>query len=251
MMEDRIIDALSDIDEKFIIETDKLRSKKRQAFPVRKLSLIAACAALVFLCAFLIPILQRNTENSVKPPIGEGEILSSDTKNDTEMAEISTDSLPEDPETDESIGSYPPETENESDNLSGNEGQAGGDINGGSSNDEDFEADAPTGNSGNIEENAPTDNSGNSDKNPETPESEDFMMTVTVDEFTEDGFIHYLIFSSPDSGSVSQNRKSLHIICPFDISHLTEGSTVTVYYTYDINDPYTVYATHIEIEKGE
>ncbi|MBR6677075.1 MAG: hypothetical protein IKL24_07085 [Clostridia bacterium] len=225
MKEERIIDALSDIDEKLIMEANALRNKKRRIFPARKASLIAACAALVFLCAFLIPILQRSTENSVKPPVGEGEIIGNDTDTETKSESEYTDCVteapeekPDMPEADDN-GSHPPETENESTiipepdgGVDNNSSQSGGEMS----------ADGEKVNS----------------------------MNVTVLRITEDGFICRPADTEIENESID-SASDIYVICTLDISNLAEGSTVTVYYTSDENSHNTLHAYHIELQKGD
>ena len=228
MTEERIIDALTDIDEKYIIEANKLRSKKRHVFPIRKVSLIAACAALVFLCAFLVPILQRKTEGSVvNPPAKEESLMGADSEKETEAESKYTDAAtdapeatPDIPEDDEST-SMSPETENESIISTPSSGE---------------------GISGSIGISSPD----GDDFNEEAQGSA--VLTVTVSEFTEDGFICSVSSAVPGNETVST---LINVICTLDISDLSEGCTVTLYYLPHESDPYTVYATHIEIEKGE
>ena len=56
MTEEKIIDAIGNIDDSLIEETEKVRNRKKR-FPFSKIALVAACLMLVFVIVYLVPLI--------------------------------------------------------------------------------------------------------------------------------------------------------------------------------------------------
>ena len=56
MTEEKIIDAIGNIDDSLIEETEKIRNRKKR-FPFSKIALVAACLMLVFVIVYFVPLI--------------------------------------------------------------------------------------------------------------------------------------------------------------------------------------------------
>jgi len=129
MNAEKLMDAIGYVDDKYILEADKLRNKKTTTYSLRHIALIAACIALLILCTSLYfitresgnniikdnppPIIQENaveiekeTETEISPPLDEPEDFIEETDDDHEQESNSPGS---DLLNDESEGTVSPE----------------------------------------------------------------------------------------------------------------------------------------------
>ena len=69
MKEEKLLDLLENIDEKYILETERRRSRRNFSI-IRKASLIAACISLLILSTFVIHLIGNN-DTTVNTPTTE------------------------------------------------------------------------------------------------------------------------------------------------------------------------------------
>ena len=81
MTEEKIIDAIGNIDDSLIEETEKIR-KRKQSLPFSKIALVAACLMLVFVIVYFVPLI-----------LGDEGYIANEESGENVQTEATTDSM--------------------------------------------------------------------------------------------------------------------------------------------------------------
>ena len=81
MTEEKIIDAIGNIDDSLIEETEKIR-KRKKSLPFSKIALVAACLMLVFVIVYFVPLI-----------LGDEGYIANEESGENVQTEATTDSM--------------------------------------------------------------------------------------------------------------------------------------------------------------
>lgn len=225
MNAEKLHDALNYLDDSMILETDKLRHRKKKTVIFRRFVSCAACICLIATAVFGIGHMRSIRENT---PFDENFEVSKD-KADTpptlDNSDPSDDPAPPAEESESADESVPAEDE-EKDETS-----------------ESYENSAPADESAPEDEGPPVEDAPPSEEAPEeAPEDKEHQIVLTVTEITENGFKGYIT----DRNDIYDSNTDVTVI--YKGEKLPEtGDTVYVYFFgYDKT---TVYAERIFIVK--
>ena len=221
MNAEKLHDALNYLDDSMILETDRLRHKKKKTVIFRRIISVAACICIVATASFGIEHMRNLRDNS---PLEEN-IETPDQDEEGDIPPAPENSRYEDeytPPADESA----PSVDEEKDETS-----------------ESYENSAPADESAPEDEGPPVEEAPPSEEAPEeAPEDKEHQIVLTVTEITENGFKGYIT----DKNDIYDSNTDVTVI--YKGEKLPEtGDTVYVYFFgYDKT---TVYAERIFIVK--
>ncbi|MBR4852559.1 MAG: hypothetical protein IKV01_03040 [Clostridia bacterium] len=234
MNAEKLHDALNYLDDSVILETDRLRHKKKKTVIFRRFVSVAACICIVATTVFGIGHMRSIKENS---PLDENFETSQNNGDIPPAPENSQSTENQPPAPDNSDPSYnpaPPAEESESAEESAPSVDEEKDETS-----ESYEASAP------ADESAPEDEGPPAEEAPpseEAPEDKEHQIVLTVTEITENGFKGYIT----DRNDIYDPNTDVTVI--YKGEKLPEtGDTVYVYFFG--HDKTTVYAERIFIVK--
>jgi hypothetical protein len=234
MNAEKLHDALNYLDDSMILETDRLRHKKKKTVIFRRFISIAACICIVATTVFGIGHMRSIKENS---PLDENFETSQNNGDIPPAPENSQSTENQPPAPDNSDPSYnpaPPTDESESaeESAPAEDGEK-------DETSESYENSAPADESAPEDEGPPVEEAPPSE---EAPEDKEHQIVLTVTEITENGFKGYIT----DRNDIYDSNTDVTVI--YKGEKLPEtGDTVYVYFFgYDKT---TVYAERIFIVK--